>query len=135
MGTSRTGPAARAAGNGWRWAIVAAYMLALFTASSGPGVALPPGRNWDKVLHAGAFGVLTLLSAWALTRGRLRAATWPVLLAACLIAILYGASDELHQWFVPGRDADVFDLFADALGALAAAGAVRAWGIIARGSE
>jgi VanZ family protein len=135
MGTSRTGPAARAAGNEWRWAIVAAYMLALFTASSGPGVALPPGRNWDKVLHAGAFGVLALLSAWALTRGRLRAATWPVLLAACLVAILYGATDEFHQSFVPGRDADVFDLVADALGAFAAAGAIRAWGIIARGSK
>lgn len=115
--------------------VVAAYMLALFTASSGPGVELPPGRNWDKVLHAGAFGVLALLSAWALMRGRLRAATWPVLLAACLITILYGASDELHQSFVPGRTADVSDLLADAVGAVAAAGAVRAWGIIARGSE
>ena len=119
----------------WRWAVVAAYMLALFTASSGPGVALPPERNWDKVLHAGAFGVLALLCARALTRGPLRAATWPVLLAACLIAILYGAADEFHQSFVPGRDADVFDLFADALGAFAAAGAIRAWGIIARGSN
>lgn len=135
MGTSRTGPAARAAGRGWRWAIVAAYMLALFTVSSGPGVALPPEGNWDKVLHAGAFGVLALLSAWALARGPLREATWPVLLAASLIAILYGATDEFHQSFVPGRDADVFDLFADALGAFAAAGAIRAWGIIARGSQ
>jgi VanZ family protein len=87
------------------------------------------------VLHAGAFGVLALLSAWALTRGSLRAATWPVLLAACLVAILYGATDEFHQSFVPGRDADVFDLFADAGGAFAAAGAIRAWGIIARGSK
>jgi VanZ family protein len=115
--------------------VVAAYMLALFTASSGPGVALPPGQNWDKVLHAGAFGVLALLCAWALTRGRMRAATWPALAAACLITIVYGATDEFHQSFVPGRDADVFDLCADALGALAAAGAIRAWGIIARGSK
>jgi VanZ family protein len=110
-------------------------MAALFMASSGPGVPLPPGRNWDKVLHAGAYAVLAALAAWALTRGRLRAATWPVLLAACLISVLYGATDEFHQSFVPGRDADVFDLFADALGAFAAAGAIRAWGIIARGSE
>lgn len=119
----------------WRWAIVAGYMAALFMASSGPGVPLPPGRNWDKVLHAGAYAVLAALAAWALTRGRLRAATWPVLLAACLISVLYGATDEFHQSFVPGRDADVLDLFADALGAVAAAGAIRGWGIIARGSE
>jgi VanZ family protein len=36
---------------------------------------------------------------------------------------------------VPGRKSDVVDLLADALGALAAAGAIRAWGIIARESE
>jgi VanZ family protein len=110
-------------------------MAALFTASSGPGVDLPPGQNWDKVLHAGAFGVLALLATWALARGRVRAATSRVLLAGCLITVLYGATDEYHQSFVPGRDASVYDLLADALGAVGAAGAIRAWGIIARGSE
>jgi len=120
---------------GWRWAIVAGYMAALFMASSGPGAPLPPGRNWDKVLHAGAYAVLAALAAWALARGRLRSATGPALIAASLIAIAYGASDEWHQAFVPARESDVMDLLADALGALAAAGAIRAWGIIARGSE
>lgn len=120
---------------GWRWAIVAAYMAALFIASSGPGAPLPPGRNWDKVLHAGAYAVLAALAAWALTRGRLRSATRKALMTASLIAIAYGASDEWHQAFVPGRESDVMDLLADALGALAAAGAIGAWGIIARGSE
>ena len=110
-------------------------MVAVFLASSGTGVALPPGRNVDKLLHAGAYGVLSWLAAWALTRGRLRAATWRALLAAWLISAAYGATDELHQFFVPGRHADLLDLAADALGALAAAGAIRAWGIIARGSE
>jgi len=52
-----------------------------------------------------------------------------------LIAAAYGATDELHQYFVPGRQADVADLLADAIGAIAAAGAIWAWGIIARGSE
>jgi VanZ family protein len=119
----------------WRWVVVAAYMAALFTASSGPGVDLPPGQNWDKVLHAGAFGVLALLATWALARGRTHAATSRMLLAACLITVLYGVTDEYHQSFVPGRDASVYDLLADALGAVGAAGAIRAWSIIARGSE
>jgi len=110
-------------------------MAALFAASSGPGAPLPPGLDLDKVLHAGAFGVLSALAAWALTKGRLRSATWRVLLLASLISTAYGAFDETHQYFVPGRQADVADLAADALGALAAAGAIRAWGIIARGSE
>ncbi len=119
----------------WRWAVVAAYMAAIFAASSGPGAPLPPGRNLDKVLHAGAFGVLAVIAAWALTRGRLRAATGRALLVAWLIATVYGALDETHQYFVPGRQADPADLAADALGALAAAGVIYAWGIIARGSE
>jgi len=119
----------------WRWAVVAGYMAAIFFASSGPGVELPPGRNWDKVLHAGAYAVLAGLAAWASTGGRLRSATGPVLVAAWMISTTYGAADEWHQSFVPGRQADAADFLADALGALAAAGAIRAWGIIARGSE
>jgi VanZ family protein len=58
-----------------------------------------------------------------------------VVLAAWIICTAYGATDELHQRFVRGREADVADLAADAAGAFAAAGAIRAWSIIARGSE
>ena len=36
-------------------------------------------------------------------------------------ASLFGASDEFHQSFVPGRDTDVFDWVADTLGATAGA--------------
>jgi VanZ family protein len=110
-------------------------MAAIFAVSGGPGVALPPGGNWDKVLHAGAYAGMSALVIWAQARGRLRAATGRMLLAGVLVATAYGATDELHQAFVPGRQSDVFDLIADAGGALAAAGAIRAWGIIARGSE
>ena len=119
----------------WRWAVVAGYMAAIFAVSGGPGVDLPPGGNWDKVLHAGAYAVMAALVIWAQARGRLRAATPRMLLAGILVATAYGATDELHQAFVPGRQSDVYDLIADASGALLAAGAIRAWGIIARGSE
>jgi VanZ family protein len=34
--------------------------------------------------------------------------------------ISYGASDEWHQSFVPGRDADLLDLLADTTGGLLA---------------
>jgi VanZ family protein len=33
-----------------------------------------------------------------------------------VISFVYGASDELHQWFVPGRYATIGDLLADSLG-------------------
>ena len=38
-----------------------------------------------------------------------------------LLATLFGVTDEIHQYFVPGRQADVFDVVADAVGALAGA--------------
>ena len=46
-------------------------------------------------------------------------------LAAVGLTTAFGASDELHQLFVPGRSADVHDLVADATGA--AAGVTAAW--------
>ena len=41
-------------------------------------------------------------------------------LVAFLLTMLYAFSDEFHQTFVPGRYADPWDLFFDALGALLA---------------
>ena len=34
-----------------------------------------------------------------------------------LCAVVFGISDEIHQWFVPNRQADIWDLLADTLGA------------------
>ena len=39
---------------------------------------------------------------------------------AAVVASLYGAFDEWHQLYVPGRSADWFDVLADAIGAIAA---------------
>ena len=40
---------------------------------------------------------------------------------AALLSILYGASDEWHQTFVPGRFATIADWVADVLGSIAGA--------------
>jgi VanZ family protein len=80
----------------------------------------------DKLIHAvvyGALGVM-LLAAQPLRSGRY---SWRQIGASVLIASLYGASDELHQSFVPGRSAEVGDWIADTLGALIAALAVAWW--------
>lgn len=65
----------------------------------------------DKVGHAAAYAVLGAL---------LTLATGRVCLAV-VIATLFGVSDEIHQYFVPGRAADVFDVVADGVGALVGA--------------
>lgn len=72
---------------------------------------------WDKLYHAGNFGVLA---------GLLYLASGRVGLAVALASI-YGAVDELHQAFVPGRSADAADWLADTLGAALAVLALRWW--------
>jgi VanZ family protein len=68
----------------------------------------------------------------ALAGNRWSGVSLATLTAAWLIAVGYGVTDEWHQSFVPNRHADVRDVAADAIGALAAAVAVGAWSIIRR---
>jgi hypothetical protein len=104
-------------------ALSVAWAWAIFWASSQPNPFpfLPGGLlSSDKLLHAAAYAVLAGLAVGALARtrlGGLLAAAIAVLLAAA-----YGATDEWHQSFVPGRDADAADVAADAIGAVAGAG-------------
>ena len=65
----------------------------------------------------------------ALSGGWRRVALRHVALTICFGAI-YGASDELHQYFNPPRNVEVADVMADTIGAGAAAAALHAWGII-----
>ncbi len=79
------------------------------------------GRVWDKALHALEYGALGALLAWPLARVAPRRA----FALAVVLASAYGASDELHQRYVPGRSAEVRDWVADtAGGALGAAAAL-----------
>jgi VanZ family protein len=43
-----------------------------------------------------------------------------VIVSAVVGAALYGVTDEFHQSFVPGRDASVFDLIVNTIGATVA---------------
>jgi VanZ family protein len=102
--------------------LAAAWMAALFWASSRaiPFPELPPALlSMDKLLHALAFGVLAALLAGAFARDAGRVNRMVAL--AALVAAAYGATDEWHQSFVPGRNPDPGDLLADAVGASAGA--------------
>ncbi|MDZ7598190.1 MAG: VanZ family protein [Desulfobacterales bacterium] len=76
-------------------------------------VELPEVSHVDKLLHAGAYGVMavlfyrTYLAGWP-QAGR-RALVW----ASVASAALFGLSDEIHQFFVPERTADPLDFLAD----------------------
>jgi len=80
--------------------------------------------GWDKLQHLLAFGVLAVVAGFWV-----QPAFWrrrPVLSALIIIAAAsgYGAVDEAHQFFVPGRDCNVWDWIADTLGACLGALAV-----------
>jgi VanZ family protein len=85
---------------------------------------VPPSiLSHDKLLHFGAYAVLAGLAVGALARARI-AALGRVAAIGVLLAAAYGATDEWHQSYVPGRDADPWDWAADAVGAAAGAAAM-----------
>jgi VanZ family protein len=71
----------------------------------------------DKVQHLLAYAVLAVGVAFWFSRARWRAHPALTLLAVVCISSLYGATDEVHQHFVPGRTCNAWDWLADTLGA------------------
>jgi VanZ family protein len=97
----------------------------IFYLSSLPNIAYL-GHGWYTALrdvagHFTVYAVLAILWERALAAaGVARSARW-----AFAICVIYGISDEFHQSFVPGRAADIFDVFTDAAGAAVALWLIR----------
>jgi VanZ family protein len=91
-----------------RWLPVVLWAAVIFAFSAIPSLSSGLG-TWDLVLrklaHVTEFAVLGALLARAV-QDRI----------ALLLGIAYAASDELHQHFVPGREAAVVDVAIDAVG-------------------
>jgi VanZ family protein len=110
-------------------------MAVLFFLSSLSHLPSPPGGLTDKHEHFLAYGVLGALALRALTHGRWRDVRLRTVAGAILIASAYGVTDEFHQRFVPGREYDVLDMAADAIGSATSAGLLWAWRIIRQRSD
>ena len=74
----------------------------------------------DKVAHVLLYLVLGLLLHLLFRSSSYRALSTRPGLFAVLFGVLYGVTDELHQYFVPSRSASALDLAADLLGFLIA---------------
>lgn len=98
------------------WSIVTLYAAFIFYLStqSNPLPALT-AVVWDKLLHLteyGGLGFWLTVALGSLGRfGRRELFAW-----TAFLGLLYGASDEFHQSFVPGRDCELGDVVADGLG-------------------
>ena len=103
-------------------------MTFIFVLSS---IANPPTvpEGSDKELHMLLYGGLGLLFARALAGGW-HGVTPRIVIATTLFVALYGASDELHQYFNPPRNVEMLDVVADTIGGSLASIGLYAWGII-----
>lgn len=102
-----------------------ALMITIFHASGESNVpstdAIP---DFDKIAHFFVFGLLATLIVRVFFEPR-RPLRWA--LVALLLASSYGAFDEFHQRFTPGRSVEVADWVVDSLGAAVAAGTYCYW--------
>ena len=108
-----------------------ALMAVIFYLSAQEDVG-PDVGNWARVLaHFSQYALLAALWSWALAPtlgGR-------ALVVAAVISMVYAVSDEFHQSFVPGRDADPLDVLVDACGIAAAVTLIRIRGVSRSGCQ
>lgn len=90
------------------------YLFLIFYLSSIPGSEITV-ETPDYILHGLAFGGLSfLLTIFFLFYLKLNYSIF----LSLFFTLLYGLSDEAHQFFVPGRTPDLRDVVADFLGAV-----------------
>jgi VanZ family protein len=104
--------------------------VVIFVSSSLPSDSLPRISilHNDKVAHFVVFSLFCVLTHRAIRfQNRIPLVSRYALVFSVLITILYGAIDETHQFFVPGRVPSWLDLSADAASAFLYAGAFWLW--------
>ncbi|RUA03313.1 MAG: hypothetical protein DSY89_01045 [Deltaproteobacteria bacterium] len=100
------------------WGPVIGFCVLIFIESSRPFPDLVPSFHFsDKLLHFTAWSLLGFLFFRAY-RFHSPISNFKTLLfwISFISAATYGMSDEIHQYFVPSRTADIYDFVADAFG-------------------
>ena len=97
------------------WFVTIGYMGIIFYLSSLQDMDISRfPENFDKVVHTGIYIPLSFLLYLSFRKSGVRRY---VFFMAFIFAVGYGISDEIHQSFVPGRDAAPGDVLADTFGA------------------
>ena len=94
------------------------YWITLFILTTIPTAVVPQlFDEQDKFEHFGAYLLLAVLLTLSLhMQKRFSILAFNAFLFSLIFVLLYGAVDELHQLFVPGRYCDFYDWLADAIG-------------------
>ncbi len=93
-------------------------MILIFIGSSIPGDDMPGDMPPDYMMHFAEYAILGALSYWWAFGDLFKGIKIPSLLVASILGSTYAITDEIHQFFVPGRMMDPRDWFADTIGAL-----------------
>jgi VanZ family protein len=102
------------------WGPALLQMAAIFVASSLPNLKRLPGDVSDHTGHFVGYAMLGALVLRACAGARWDGVTARTSFRAWAICAIYGATDEFHQMFTPGRTPAVDDWVADAVGVAAA---------------
>ncbi|MDX1708667.1 MAG: VanZ family protein [Desulfobacterales bacterium] len=101
------------------WFPLILYCLAIFIQSGRPGLEkIPDVRFLDKFLHFFAYGLLGVLFYRAYETLPLKKFKNLMIFFSIASATLYGISDEIHQYYVPSRHADLMDVIANTIGSI-----------------
>jgi VanZ family protein len=93
------------------------YGLIFFLSAQSRFPVQAPFRFFDKIAHFGVYAGFGIILIWSWRR-MVRQPGSSRILGPFLIGLAGGVLDEIHQIFVPGRNPDVFDAAADAIGVL-----------------
>lgn len=101
------------------WFPILAYCGLIYLQSAYPSPEnVPHLPFFDKLVHVAAYALLGILFFRAYRTTRLNARLKTVMLISIVSSAVYGVSDEIHQHFVPFRQADFLDVLADLLGSV-----------------
>jgi len=96
--------------------LLLAYCLLIFILSAQSALLATPldFPHKDKLIHATAYAIMGWFAWYAFAHHvKVR---FSLAIISIVFVSLYGVSDEFHQSFVVGRDADVLDWLADTVG-------------------
>lgn len=103
------------------WIVTLLIMILIFFMSSLSFEKGAPGPDWSfksTLYHFSIFFLLCFFLCISLIKGQKNKNHFIIL--GLILAIFYGVSDEIHQYFVPGRACCFEDILTNSIGALSA---------------